>query len=194
MRGPGPRAYIVANWRPLGLAFVAGAAALSTLLGVAGLSTIGFGLYNTTATAPHPAAVAWALHTTFNNSVQRRSTGIVAPASFTPAQVQAGFRQYEADCVMCHGGPGVARAHWVRQLVPTPPYVIDASRRFTPAQLYFILWKGVKMSAMPAWGETRSSAELWNYVAFLEALPTLSAVDYARLRGAADPRSTSERW
>jgi mono/diheme cytochrome c family protein len=83
---------------------------------------------------------------------------------------------------MCHGGPGLARAPWVRQLEPTPPYVIDASRRFTAPQLYFILLKGVKMSAMPAWGETRSPAELWNYVAFLEALPSLSPTDYARRR------------
>lgn len=124
--------------------------------GVAGLATIGFGLYNTTATAPRPAVVAWALHNTFINSVKRRSADIVAPRTLTPAQVQAGFHQYEADCVMCHGGPGVARAHWVRQLVPTPPHVIDASRRFTAPQLYFILLKGVKMAAMPAWGETRS--------------------------------------
>lgn len=182
VRGTGARAYVREHWRPLALTFTGGAATLLAVISIAGLSTISFGLYNTTATAPHPAAVAWALHTTFNNSVRRRSAGIVSPVRFTPAQVQAGFRQYEADCVMCHGGPGVARANWVQQIVPTPPYVIDASRRFTPAQLYFILWKGVKMSAMPAWGETRSRAELWNYVAFLETLPTLSAGDYARLR------------
>lgn len=163
-------------------AFAAGVAAVGTVAGILGLATVLFGLYDTTASSAHTRVVAWALHHTFTKSVERRSAGIVAPPAFTPTQVAAGFRQYEADCVMCHGGPGVARAPWVRQLEPTPPYVIDASRRFTPAQLYFILLKGVKMSAMPAWGETRSPPELWNYVAFLEAIPTLSARDYAGLR------------
>jgi len=177
--------YIVGHWRGLAVAFAAGAATIGALAGAAGLATVFFGLYNTTATAPHNPVIAWALHTTFINSVLRRSAGIVAPAAFTPGQVLAGFRQYQADCAMCHGGPGVARAPFVRQLVPTPPYVIDSARRFTRAQLYFILLKGVKMSAMPAWGETRSPVELWNYVAFLEALPTISPADYARMNRAA---------
>lgn len=173
------RQYVVGHWRGLAVAFAAGAATIGALAGAAGLVTVFFGLYNTTATAPHNRVIAWALHTTFIHSVERRSAGIVAPAAFTPAQVLAGFRQYQVDCAMCHGGPGLARAPFVRQLVPTPPYVIDSARRFTRGQLYFILQRGVKMSAMPAWGETRSPAELWNYVAFLEALPTISPAEYA---------------
>jgi hypothetical protein len=44
------------------------------------------------------------------------------------------------------------------------------------------------MTAMPAWGEVERQDQVWDMVAFLEALPRLSAGDYARLRaGAAAP-------
>ncbi len=181
----GVRAYLAAHWRGLGAAFAGGVAVAGAAAGAFGLATVGFGLYDTTATGPHDRVVAWALHHTFLNSIRRRSAGISPPPGFSAAQVAAGFRQYKADCVMCHGGPGIDRARWVRQLEPSPPFVVDASRQFTPAQLYFILLKGVKMSAMPAWGETRTPSELWNYVAFLEALPTLSPADYRTQRRSA---------
>ena len=82
---------------------------------------------------------------------------------------------------MCHGGPGVSRAPWVRGLTPTPPFLMDAAYRWTPAQLGYILEHGVKMSAMPAWGAVRTPAEIWELVAFLEALPDLSPSDFQRL-------------
>lgn len=176
------RGYISDHWRSLLVAMAGGAAIILGLIGVAGLATVFLGLFNTTATTPHNPVVAWAIHDTFIHSVRRRTANeaITAPVSFTPAQVAAGFRSYVADCAICHGGPGVARASWVRQMVPSPPFVIDAARRWTPAQLYFILEHGAKMTAMPAWGETRTPAQLWEYVAFLEALPTLPPADYIR--------------
>jgi hypothetical protein len=75
-------------------------------------------------------------------------------------------------------------------MVPTPPYLLEVSRQWTPAQLYWIVHEGVKMTGMPAWGETQSVARVWNIVAFLEASPAISPADYARLRdrqAAADP-------
>lgn len=185
MAGAAFRTYVTGHWRALGIAMAAGAALVLVLLGAAALATIYFGLFDTTATTPHNPIVDWAAHTTFIRSVRRRTAneGIRAPAAFTPEQVRAGLTQYAADCAACHGAPGVARAPWVRQMIPSPPYVIDAARRFTPAQLYFILEHGAKMTAMPAWGETRTPAELWNYVALLEAMPEMAPADFAQLRG-----------
>jgi hypothetical protein len=33
---------------------------------------------------------------------------------------------------------------------PTPPYIVDAGRKFSPAQLQFVITLGVKMTGMPA--------------------------------------------
>ena len=175
-------AALLHRWRWRIAAFVAGGAALGAGLGVGGLAVVEFGLYDTASTVPHPKLVSWALHTTFQRSVRLRAQGTAAPTQFTAAQVDAGLRQYVADCEQCHGGPGVSRADWVRGLEPTPPFLLDEAYRFTPAQLDWILERGVKMSAMPSWGETRSHDQIWSIVAFLEALPGLSPAQYAAMR------------
>ena len=186
----GGAAALLHRWRWRIAAFVGGGVAAGALAGAFGLAVVEFGLYDTASTKPHYPLVSWAAHATFTHSTQMRAQAVRAPDHFTPEQVDAGFQRYAADCMMCHGGPGVARAPWVRGLTPTPPYLLDAAYRWTPAQLDFILEHGVKMSAMPSWGETRSHDQIWSLVAFLEALPDISPAEFARRR-ASPPASTS---
>jgi mono/diheme cytochrome c family protein len=180
--------------RPARLAWLAAGVALAlALFGAGGLLVVEGGLFDATAITPHRAIVGWAAHTAMIKAVRRTAGGIQAPAGFTAAQVTAGFRIYDQRCAMCHGGPGVPRADWTTGLTPTPPYLLDAARQWTPAQLRVIVGDGVKMTAMPAWSTTLSEAEVWDVVAFLEDLPDLSAADYARLRAAAPPAASPAR-
>ena len=52
-----------------------------------------------------------------------------------------------------------------------------------------IVGDGVKMTGMPAWRSTLSDAQQWDVVAFLDAMPYLTASDYLRLRAGQKPRS-----
>lgn len=148
---------------------------------VAGL-VVGCGWYDVAATKPHWLITSWLLHTTMINSVKWRAGDIRAPSTFTVDQVRAGFHEYEEHCVMCHGGPGVSRSQWVSGLDPTPPYLIDAARRWSPAELKTIIGSGVKMTAMPAWTLTQSDSKIWSLVAFLERLPDITASQYSAMR------------
>ena len=170
------------RWRWRITSFVAGGVAAGALAGLFALAVVEFGLYDTASTKPHYRLVSWAAHATFIHSTQMRAQEIRSPSHFTPQQVSSGFQQYEADCMMCHGGPGVSRARWVRGLTPTPPYLLNAAYHWTPAQLDYILEHGVKMSAMPSWGETRTHAQIWSIVAFLEALPNISPEAFKRMQ------------
>lgn len=179
-----PARFLAGFWsrrRSLVLAFGAGVVASGVAAGAGALAVIQFGLYDTAASAQHNALVSWALHTTFKRSVRLRAGETPLAPHFTGVQVIGGFQQYRADCMTCHGGPGVARADWVKGLEPTPPFLLDAGRRFTAAQLNYILEKGVKMSAMPAWGETRSPAQIAEIVAFLKALPDITPAQFQAL-------------
>jgi hypothetical protein len=50
----------------------------------------------------------------------------------------------------------------------------------TPAELFWILKHGIKMTGMPSWGD-HSDGELWATGAFIEKLPGMTEQDYARL-------------
>jgi mono/diheme cytochrome c family protein len=175
------------RWRGLAAAWLLAWLAGAVLLGAATLAVIEGGLFDATASKPHYPLVGWATHAAFISSVKARAGDIQAPTHFSRAESLAGFRQYEGDCVMCHGAPGVARQAWVQGLTPTAPYLLDASRRWSPTQLYWIVGQGIKMTAMPAWRATRTQGQVWDLVAFLEVLPYLSAKDYARMRAAREP-------
>jgi mono/diheme cytochrome c family protein len=162
--------------------WLAGAATGLALVGLGAGIVIAGGLFNATASAPHNPAVAVAIHVAFIRSVQVRAADVLAPSRFTVAQVQAGLADYNTSCSGCHGAPGIARAAWANAMEPSPPYLSDTARRWRPRELFWIVGQGVKMTAMPAWAENRSDTQLWNLVAFLEAMPLLSPKDYARMR------------
>jgi len=162
--------------------FFGGFVAAGVVGGLAGLLVVYAGLFDARASTPHDPLTAWATHTTMVHYMRRASPASAPSPTFTPAQTLAGFRAYEADCEVCHGGPGVAHAHWVDGMNPSPPYLLDQSHRWTPNQLFWIVKNGVKMTGMPAWGATQTDADVWNLVAFLEAMPYLAPADYQNMR------------
>lgn len=162
--------------------FLTGAAAAFAFAGlfaaIVGGGIVYLGWYDVSADKPHGQLISWAVHTTMIHAVRARAHDGIPPKPFSEVQIRDGFDLYEDHCAVCHGGPGVARAKWVRGLEPTPPYLLDAARRWSPAELRFIIKHGVKMTAMPAWGRSHSDADITSLMAFLEALPSLTPKAY----------------
>jgi mono/diheme cytochrome c family protein len=159
-----------------GLGTVAIVGAVALLLVLSGI------LFNTSARQPHSEAVAWVVHRTMIASVARRSRNEVPRLPFDRKTLLAGMRNYETHCIACHGGPGAARAAWVSAMLPTPPYLLDSSGRWTHAELFTLVHDGVKMTGMPAWGEIQSDRQIAEVVALLEAMPKLTPAQFAKLR------------
>ena len=167
--------------RPLAL-LAAGMALGFAAVGAGGLAVVAFGLFDATAATPHDAITGWATHAAMISSMRERARDIVPPAAFDGAEVRAGAALYDAHCALCHGGPGFPRQTWVAGMTPTPPFLVDAARDWTPAELDLILSDGVKMTAMPSWRPVLSEGQIWDIVAFIEAMPYLTARDYAAMR------------
>ena len=161
-----------------------GALCVAGAIGAAVVFIVFMGGFDVAADAAWSQPSTWAIHRTMIHSVQARSGEARPPDRFTVAEVREGFRLYDAHCAMCHGGPGLGREPWTAGLEPSPPYLIDAAHRWSRQDLYWIIRHGVKMTGMPGWKARISSPETWNLVAFLEALPYLTADDYARMRAA----------
>jgi mono/diheme cytochrome c family protein len=142
------------------------------------------GIYNVAASKPHTKFTFYVTNETMIHSVKRHAKGIEAPASAGAGQVVRGFCAYETHCVACHGAAAVARQQWTGGMEPQPPYLLDATHKFTPAELFWIVKNGIKMTGMPSWRDELSDAEIWNTVAFLEAMPKMNAQDYRRWRSA----------
>jgi hypothetical protein len=56
----------------------------------------------------------------------------------------------------------------------------------SPAEQFWIIKHGLKMTGMPAWGRTHDDESLWAIVAFLRQLPNLNVDQYRALTGGAD--------
>ena len=162
------------DWRNAGL----GALALAVLLFLVALFVVLTGSYNVAADERHTPLVGWATSTTMRNSVQSRAGDLTAPA-FTPAMVMKGGGEYKAMCQHCHGGVGTGREEWAEGMLPNPPALAGAAKDWTPEEVFWLVKHGVKMSGMPAFGGSHDDRTIWSIAAFVKAMPTMSAEQYA---------------
>ena len=141
---------------------------LIALLGSAGL--VYFGSYNVAASDPHWSLTQQILDAVKTRSIKAHASGITAPADLDkPDRLVIGVEHFAAHCAVCHGGPGVPKGDIGKGLYPAPPDLALAARRYTAAELFWIIKNGIKMTGMPAWSD-HSDEEIWATVAFLQKL------------------------
>jgi mono/diheme cytochrome c family protein len=155
-------------------------AALLVLTAAASL-TIYAGIYNVAADIPHTQPVYWLLERARERSVAARATEIVVPDDLTGSKrIASGAAQYSEMCADCHLAPGMKRTEISRGLYPRAPELRRGSD-LTPAEEFWVVKHGLKMTGMPAWGVTHSDELLWDVVAFLRKLPELTPDQYQAL-------------
>ncbi len=167
------------------LATIFTSAALAVLGGVAFIYS---GIYNVAATNKHSALMHWILHTTMEQSIERRADAIKLPVNIAlldPATIERGFRHYDEMCTGCHGAPGIQPGKMHDGLNPEPPTLTEEVREMSPAELFWVIKNGVRMTGMPAWGPGHSDDKIWVMVAFLKALPDITATQYKAMQAAA---------
>lgn len=154
-----------------------GAALTLALLVIGGVIALYAGVYNVAASVDHTRVGRWVFETTMHNSVERRAAKVTAPA-LTPAMFQAGANHYKAMCQQCHAGPGVSRAEWAHGMLPLPPHMSEAAREWKPTEIFWIVKHGLKMSGMPSFGETHDDRTIWDIVAFVNEVPSMTPAEY----------------
>ncbi|HZR02591.1 MAG TPA: cytochrome c [Burkholderiales bacterium] len=135
------------------------------------------GAYNIAADEPHWGAVYRLIETVRDRSIAVRAGKIQPPVITDPARIARGANDYAEMCEACHLAPGMDQSEIREGLYPKPPKLterIDAS----PAELFWVIKHGIKMTAMPAWGPTHEDSRLWDIVAFLQKLPALTPEQY----------------
>jgi len=159
---------------------------------IAGVVVMYSGVVNVAATNPHNPITAMILGTTMDNSVRAHARGITAPPLEDEKMIMAGFRHYREMCVGCHLAPGIKSSEIRKGLMPEPPKLQEAVDEWQPAELFWVIKNGVKMTGMPAWGPTHSDEKIWAMVAFLEKLPHMTAEQYKEMDKMAGPGEDDE--
>lgn len=98
--------------------------------------------------------------------------------------MRSGARFYSQNCVICHGAPGQDYTAIAQGLNPEPPDILDKDRRNDPAEVFWIVKNGVRMSGMPSFGKTQPDEQIWAIAAFLHKSRGISDQQFRELTGA----------
>ena len=160
----------------------AGIGALAVLaIGGAGFGFVYSGAYDVAADVPHTKLVHWLLDTARDRSVAVRARSVRVPADLgDPKRIAAGAGLYADMCSLCHLAPGMEKTEIAQGLYPAAPELAHGTD-LTEAQEFWIIKHGIKMTGMAAWGKTHNDTLIWDMVAFLRKLPSLSADQYKAL-------------
>jgi hypothetical protein len=133
------------------------AVAIPVFASAAALGWAYSGQYNVAADAPHWDVTTRVLASVRERSIEARAADLTVPNLADPALIALGAEHYAGMCTGCHLAPGVGDNEMRQGLYPQPPNLSDRRDR-SPAESFWIIKHGLKMSGMPAWGVTMDAA------------------------------------
>lgn len=159
------------------------AAVLGVVAGLAGLIVAASGIVPIKASSGH-----WAITEAFLQFAKRRSVTTYSLTVNVPNLDEArlitmGAGHYDFGCRPCHGSPALPQPMIAAHMLPRPPNLRHSISKYDPAELFFIVKHGIKLTGMPAWPALQRDDEVWAMVAFLRRLPHLDAREYESLAG-----------
>lgn len=152
---------------------------------VGGIAFVLSGSYNVSATDKHWDITTKLLELVRDKSVHSASENIVVPDLSSIEMISNGAKNYDAMCVQCHLAPGAPGTELNQALYPRPPifHQNDDKHKHSPAETFWVIKNGFKMTGMPAWGEFHTDQQLWEMTAFLQKINNMTANRYFELVG-----------
>jgi mono/diheme cytochrome c family protein len=145
------------------------------------------GAFDIAADTPHSRPVYWLMQKVREYSIAARTSDPVPNDLGDQKRIASGAGQYAEMCATCHLAPGMKPTEISRGIYPRAPELRRGSA-LTPAEEFWVIKHGIKMTGMPAWGATNDDAMLWDVVAFLRKFPELTAEQYQALVNSAPKR------
>jgi thiosulfate dehydrogenase len=108
-----------------------------------------------------------------NASAARHAPVLANPIQPTEANLLDGSRLYRDKCADCHGRPDNPVSDYGESFYPPAPQFMSARPRLPENQDFYIIKYGVRLTAMPAWGNIMADSEMWQVVTFLSHLDNL---------------------
>jgi len=167
-------------------------AAVALVLAAAGAAFVYSGVYDVSATDQHLFPTYWTIRAAMERSVAVRARRVEVPPLEDVQRVRRGVGLYREHCLRCHGAPGVAPEPFALGMTPVPENLAYVAKTWSAAEVYWTVRNGLKMTAMPAWQYRLGDDAMWDVVAFVKQLPSLSPEEYEAMRDLGPPERVPE--
>jgi mono/diheme cytochrome c family protein len=102
-------------------------------------------------------------------STERHAPKVTNPFPDTQAALLTAAQTYRSRCVACHGGPTGGPSKLGKSFFPpAPQFFGDERPDMKENENFYIVKHGIRMTAMPAWGELLSNEQIWQTVTLLK--------------------------
>ncbi len=158
------------------LAALVGAAALGAIVWIVVLPRLDWGA--SSPAGPIEQGLAGNVLALWVHRNARTGTNPVVP---TPENLKAARIEYEAHCATCHGLDGSGRNRFEAEFNPPVTKLTGGVQKLSDSEIYFIVAHGIRNTAMPAFGKTHSSNDMWRAVLWVRHLGNLTAAEKAEI-------------
>lgn len=116
-----------------------------------------------------PGALDDWLGSAMDASTKRNAPKMMNPVPDTPDALLASAKLYGSSCGICHGSPAEKNSKIGEAFSPpAPQFFGDDPPAMKENENFYIIKHGVRMTAMPAWGNLLSDQQTWQAVNLLK--------------------------
>jgi mono/diheme cytochrome c family protein len=143
-----------------------------------------FGVFNISAKEKHWDITTKLLTFAKERSITVHAYDIKVPNLSKPDMIKSGAKNFDAMCAQCHLSPTKESTELSLGLYPKAPVFYQQNHTgHGSGNTFWTIKNGLKMTGMPAWGDSHTDQQIWEMVAFLEKLNDMSASEYTQLVG-----------
>jgi len=146
---------------------------------------------NWSAAAEPGPAEEWLADRVIGGWITRNASTEKNPVAESAQNLKAGQADYKEHCAGCHGLDGGGRNRLGADFYPSIPKLTEDAQQMTDGEIYFIIAKGIRYSAMPAFEVHHKPDEIWRMVLWVRHLGHLSPEEKTAIQ--AEMRAREER-
>jgi mono/diheme cytochrome c family protein len=115
------------------------------------------------------------------------------PFTATPENLTEAREHFADHCARCHANDGSGHTEIGQNLYPKAPDMRSPrTQNLTDGEIYYIINNGVRLTGMPAWGDSHQAEDSWKLVLFVRHLPELTSEEEKDMERF-NPKSEVER-
>jgi mono/diheme cytochrome c family protein len=163
------------------LRFLMGFVSAVVVIALGALSYVRFGFVDPRADAPISGLEERIAMPSLDASVARRAADTINPVNSNDANLTAGMKIYQTHCASCHGDVNHPHAMLAKAFYPRAPQFAEDPPDMPENQNFYVIQHGIRLSGMPAWGQSLSEQQIWEVTIFLSHMDKL-------------PSEVSDQW